>query len=60
MKKYARVVDGIVFETVNIANGIDIADCFHPSLIFIECPADTEQGWLYDGVDFVAPTIEAV
>lgn len=51
MKKYALLYMGKavqLFETDG-----DIKTMFHPDMIWIECPGDVEEGWLYDGEQFV-------
>ncbi len=57
MKTYARIQDGLVVELLETDN--DIAKMFHPDLIWVECGAGTQQGWIYDGADFRRPvTVE--
>ena len=58
MKKYALLYMGKaaqLFETDG-----DIKTMFHPDLIWIECPSDVEEGWLYDGEQFAPPGVPIV
>lgn len=51
MKKYALLYMGKavqLFETDG-----DIKTMFHPDMTWIECPGEVEEGWLYDGEQFV-------
>lgn len=59
MKKYARIVDNIVWEVFIPQDGVNISDCFTPELVaeFIECPSDVEQGWDYKNGEFIAPVV---
>lgn len=34
---------------------VDPEGRFHPSLIWVSCPADVEPGYLYDGTAFTEP-----
>lgn len=57
MKNYARVVDGIAVETIEIPddfnlNGIYVADV---AAQFVACTADVASGWTYAGKKFSAP-----
>lgn len=53
MKKYARVIYGVVVETFETAG--DIADYFPPEFGFIECDASVQQGWLASGGEYEPP-----
>ena len=53
MPKYARIKDGVVRE---IQEFDSIEGRFHPSLVWVECPAEVEQRWLYDGNSFSPPS----
>lgn len=53
MKKYARVIDGVVFETFE-TNG-DISDYFPPEFGFTECAQKVQQGWLVSGDGYEPP-----
>lgn len=46
MRSYARIEAGAVFEVAEFDN---IEGRFHPSLVWVECPANTLPGDLYDG-----------
>lgn len=48
---WARLENNIVRELV----AFDPAGLFHPSLVWVECPADTAQGDHYDGAAFSKP-----
>lgn len=56
-KKYARVVDGAVLETVSLPATWDLNAVYHPDIAkgFIPCSTLAEQGWTYDGKTFAAP-----
>lgn len=58
MKKYALLYMGKavqLFETDG-----DIKTMFHPDMIWIECPSEVEEGWLYDGTQFVPAGVPVV
>jgi hypothetical protein len=42
--KWALIVEGIVIETTDI----DPDGRFVPELVWVECPEDVDQKWLYD------------
>lgn len=46
MKRYARVVDGIVVETVDLPNRAELVERYHPDLAaqFVECTGVTVGG----------------
>jgi hypothetical protein len=52
--KYARIVDEVVAETVDVEIGKDIFEYFVPALAsqFISCPDEVESGWKYNGEEF--------
>jgi hypothetical protein len=56
MRDYARIENDIVVEIVQLADDMDIADCFHPDFQFVEVTgvAGVEIGWVVSG-DSVAP-----
>lgn len=58
--KYARIVDNKVWEVFTPPIGVDISECFTPDLVaqFIQCPAEVEQNWDYNGEEFNPPVIE--
>lgn len=58
--KYARIVDNKVWEVFTPPIGVDISECFTPELVaqFIQCPAEVEQNWDYNGDEFNPPVIE--
>lgn len=35
--------------------GIDPAGRFHPSLVWVECPEGTQQGYIYENGSFTPP-----
>lgn len=49
--KWARIENGAVAEITDI----DPAGRFHPTLVWVRCPAEIVAGWSYDGKAFVAP-----
>lgn len=48
---WARIENNEVMEITDI----DPAGRFHPSLIWVECPADIKQGYSFDGESFMPP-----
>ncbi|WPN56920.1 DUF4376 domain-containing protein [Pseudomonas sp. P9_31] len=58
MKSYAHIYNGQVIELFETDG--DITQMFHPSLVWIECPSQVQQGWLFDGEAFVAPVVSPV
>ena len=58
MKKYARIENGQVAEIFETAG--DIAQMFHPSLMWIECDAEVAVGWSFDGAFYEAPNVDAI
>lgn len=53
MKKYARVIDGVVVEIFE-TNG-NISDYFPPEFGFTECAKKVQQGWLVSGDGYEPP-----
>lgn len=53
MKTYARIYNGAVAELFETRG--DIAEMFHPSLVWVEAPQGVEIGYLYDEGVFSAP-----
>lgn len=49
MKRYARIVSGVVVEIVVIPPEFDLEQCFHSDLVsqMVECPNDVQLGWSY-------------
>ena len=66
MKTYARIENGIVRETIEIADETSIYDLFHPSLLWVECSTETKEGWIMrsgallppDGLDVLYDRID--
>lgn len=52
--KYARIENGYVVELVALDDAIDIADAFHPSLVFVQSD-DAQLGDEYNGGVFQRP-----
>lgn len=48
---WARIENNEVIELTDI----DPEGRFHPSLIWVECPAYIRQGYLYNGIEFTEP-----
>lgn len=48
---WARLENNVVMELTDI----DPEGRFHPSLIWVECPEDTQYGYIYDGTNFYPP-----
>lgn len=59
MKRYARVVLGVVMETVDLQDSDDINTFFTPEVVatFFPCSSQVTQGYTYDGTTFTAPVI---
>lgn len=55
---WARIDNDEVMEVTNI----DPAGRFHPSLIWLECPADVQQGYIYENGSFkpAEPVAQAI
>lgn len=56
--KYARIENGIVAELVDVPEGVDISDLYHPDLQFVDVSGvapQPEDGWTYAGGVFAAP-----
>jgi len=51
MTKWARIEDGVVMETTSI----NPANRFHPSLVWVACAEEVEQGWIYSSGEFSPP-----
>jgi hypothetical protein len=64
MQKYARIENGAVVETIETDD--DIAQMFHPAMLWIVCAAGVFERWIYDGTSFSppptppAPTIDQI
>ena len=56
MRDYVRIENNVVVELISYDDSINIADCFHPDLTFMEVTgvAGVEIGWVVFG-DSVAP-----
>lgn len=48
---WALIIDGEVRDVTSI----DPDGRFHPSITWVKCPADTQTGYLYDGLSFNPP-----
>lgn len=57
MPTYARIQDGIVAELYTPLQGVSIATCFAPGLVWIDVTSqpNVAPGWTYDGSTFAAP-----
>jgi hypothetical protein len=55
---YARIQNGIVAELLE-TNG-DITEMFNIALTYVACSADVQEGYIYNGSTFTAPTAPAV
>ncbi|HAJ6759086.1 TPA: hypothetical protein HNC90_22490 [Escherichia coli] len=53
---WARIENNIVMEITDI----DPAERFHPSLIWVECPVDTRQGYFYSNNEFTSSSKDQV
>lgn len=58
-KTYARIADGVVAELVTLDASLNIADCFHSDLVFIDVTSvspEPQIGWIYTAPStFAAP-----
>lgn len=57
MNRYARILDDIVFEIVDLPVDLDIAVMFPPELGFEPVAASVEAGMVRSGVDFRLPAV---
>jgi hypothetical protein len=56
IQKYARIVDGVVFETTPFDGDIGtIYNLDDPAQHWVACADEVEQGWTYNGTTFSAP-----
>lgn len=51
MSKWALIVAGTVGEVTEV----DPKGRFHPSLVWVKCRSDVQEGWQYDGKSFSQP-----
>lgn len=58
MQSYAHIYNGQVVELFETDG--DITQMFHPSLVWIECPPEVQQGWLFDGEMFLMPVVSSM
>lgn len=52
---WARIENNTVMELTDV----NPEERFHPSLIWVKCPADVEQGYLYDEDEFTKPGLQS-
>lgn len=52
---WARLENNVVMELTDI----DPEGRFHPSLVWVECQEDTQQGYIYDNGAFTPPEVQA-
>lgn len=62
MQRFARIKNGVVTEIMNVVDGADLADLFHPDIVAQcrPCGPDVTQGWVVDGDDMIAPLAPTV
>lgn len=53
--RYARIQGGRVREIVDLPEGVEPKDRFHPSLDFRMCDPAVQQGWRYEDGAFLPP-----
>lgn len=58
MKKYALLYMGKAVQLFETAG--DIKTMFHPDMNWIECPVEVQEGWQYDGQQFVPDDVPVV
>ncbi|MGA5482154.1 DUF4376 domain-containing protein [Pseudomonas siliginis] len=58
MKKYALLYMGKAVQLLETDG--DIRTMFHPDMTWIECPSEVEEGWVYDGKQFVPEGVPIV
>jgi hypothetical protein len=52
--KWARLENNVVKEVTDISPD----GRFHPSLVWVKCPEDVVEGYLYEDKNFIKPEIE--
>lgn len=53
---WARIENNVVMELTDI----DPSGRFHPSLTWVECPVDTQLGYIYSNGEFTPPPLEVL
>lgn len=56
---YARISDGVVAEIINLPEGVELEDAYHPDIAssMVACDEKVREGWIYDGKIFAEPVI---
>ena len=50
MRQYARIENDMVVELLELADDVEVADCFHPDLTFMEVTeGGAAIGWVVSG-----------
>jgi len=59
-QKYARLSGGLVAEIIDLPSNVPLEDAFHPDLVaeIIKCDASVVVGSIFDGQNFIAPTLD--
>lgn len=59
--RYARIVDGVVFEVVEVAPEYSVADLFHPDIVasMDEVGPEVQQGYIFNEGRFEPPAPES-
>lgn len=52
MARFALIIDGRVHEVIEVPS---IEGRYHPSLLWVPCGAEVQQGWLYANGQFQPP-----
>ncbi len=60
MKRYARVLDSVVTEVIEIVDEIDIADLTPPGYDWVPAAPQVMDGWRYENGKFLPPLVKPV
>lgn len=60
MKRYARVLDGVVTEVIGLAEDMDIANLTPPGYDWVPADPRVVDGWKYERGEFFSPPVEPV
>lgn len=58
---YARIVDGMAVEIINLVEGQTPETNYTPEIaaMFVQCPTNVEQFWTYANGQWAAPVIQS-
>lgn len=60
MKRYARVLDGVVTEVIEIAEEMDIANLTPPGYDWVLAGPQIVDGWRHEEGEFFSPPVEPI